>query len=174
MRVLVAGMGNVLREDDAFGVRVAERLLEEGVPPEVTVREVGTGGIHLVQELMEGYDVFVLVDTVEGEREPGEVFLLEPRVPETDDLTEAERASVLADTHYTVPAKVLTVAKALGALPDRTYLLGCQPRSVELGLEMGTEVSGAVDRALALLREVFDEIGVPGGAPAGARAGEAP
>lgn len=160
MRVLVAGMGNVLREDDGFGVRVAERLLEEGVPPAVTVREVGTGGIHLVQELMEGYDVFVLVDTVDRGGEPGDVSLLEPRVPETEELSEEDRASVLADTHYTVPAKVLVVAKALDALPARTYILGCQPRSVELGLEMGDEVTGAVDRAVARLRRVFVEIGV--------------
>lgn len=160
MRILVAGMGNVLREDDGFGVRVAERLLEEGVPPGVTVREVGTGGIHLVQELMAGYDAFVLVDTVDRGRRPGEVFLLEPEVPETGELSEAERASVLADTHYTVPSKVLVVAKALGALPGRTYILGCQPGSVELGLEMGEEVAGAVGRAVARIRDFFAEIGV--------------
>jgi len=160
MRILVAGMGNVLREDDAFGVRVAERLAEEGVPPEVTVREVGTGGIHLVQELLEGYDVFVLVDTADRGREPGEVFLLEPRVPGVEDLSEAERASVLADTHYTVPSKVLVVAKALNALPERTYILGCQPRRAELGLGMGEEVREAVGRAVERLRSFFVEIGV--------------
>lgn len=73
MRMLIAGVGNVLRRDDGFGVEVARRLatcwrqdsaaLPDGVNPHVI--EVGIGGIHLVQELMVGYDALVIVDAVE-------------------------------------------------------------------------------------------------------------
>ncbi len=71
MKILVAGMGNVLRGDDGFGIRVVEELtknfnLSEGVD----VYEAGIGGIALVQELMNGYDALIVVDAVEKARQP--------------------------------------------------------------------------------------------------------
>ena len=56
MRVLVAGMGNELRGDDGFGVAVTHLLEGRDLGAEVTVREFGIGGIHLVQELLTKYD----------------------------------------------------------------------------------------------------------------------
>jgi hypothetical protein len=45
MKVLVAGIGNVLRGDDGFGVAAARRLLEDAsLPPQVTVLEAGIAG----------------------------------------------------------------------------------------------------------------------------------
>ena len=48
-RILIAGMGNVLRRDDGFGVQVARRLEEAAdLPLNVDVIEVGIGGIAAV------------------------------------------------------------------------------------------------------------------------------
>lgn len=152
--VLVVGMGNVLRGDDGFGVRVLESLQESGVPDGVTTAEVGTGGIHLVQELMSGYRSLVVVDAVDREAEPGTVFVLRPEVPEASDLSDEERRSVLADTHYAVPAKAMLVAKSMGLLPERTYIVGCQPEGDALSLELSGAVAGAVDEACRRIREL--------------------
>lgn len=154
-RVLVVGMGNVLRGDDGFGVRVMETLEEGGVPEGVTTAEVGTGGIHLVQELMAGYDALVLVDAVDRDAAPGTVFVLRPEVPEASDLSDEERRSVLADTHYAVPAKAMLVANSLDVLPDRTYIVGCQPEGDDLSTELSGVVAGAVDEACARIRELI-------------------
>ncbi len=71
-RVLVAGIGNVLRGDDGFGPAVA-RALEESyeLPAGTHVIELGIGGVGLVHELMEGYDALVLVDAMAGDGAPG-------------------------------------------------------------------------------------------------------
>ncbi len=79
MKILVAGMGNVLRGDDGFGIRVVEELtknfnLSEGVD----VYEAGIGGIALVQELMNGYDALIDVDAVGKGAAAGTLFVLEP------------------------------------------------------------------------------------------------
>ena len=146
-RILVAGVGNVLTGDDGFGVRVVEALQECGdLPSTVRLVDVGIGGIHLVQELMDGYDALIVVDTVERDGRPGTVYLLEPRVPEIADLDEADRSGFLAETHYAVPAKALLLARALGVLPERVYIVGCQPARIELGLAL----SAAVDRAVGV------------------------
>jgi len=61
-RILVAGVGNVFLRDDAFGVEVVRLLAERPQPPGVKVRDFGISGVHLVYELLNGYDLFVLVD----------------------------------------------------------------------------------------------------------------
>ncbi len=56
LRVLVAGVGNDLRQDDGFGIAVVRRFSEDGVPEGVAVFESGIAGIRMVQELMDGYE----------------------------------------------------------------------------------------------------------------------
>ena len=64
MRVLVAGIGNIFFGDDGFGVEVANRLAGREVPDGVRVAEYGIRGVHLAYELLDGYDLLVLVDAV--------------------------------------------------------------------------------------------------------------
>lgn len=156
-RILVAGVGNVLTGDDGFGVRVADALAARtDLPENVTVVEVGIGGIHLVQELMEGYDALVIVDAVDRDDPPGRVVVLEPSVPEIADLAEGARTELLAETHYAVPAKAMTLAKALGALPDRVRIVGCQPETIDLGEGLSDVVAGSVGEAIVRVLEVVD------------------
>ena len=61
-RILVAGVGNVLRADDAYGVEVAHRLEAMELPDGVEVVETGIGGIALVQELQDGWDALIVAD----------------------------------------------------------------------------------------------------------------
>lgn len=126
-KVLIAGVGNVLRQDDGFGIEVARRLLERGgLPDGVTVVETGIGGIHLVQELMTGYDALMLVDAVERGGEPGRIYVLEADVDDIRTLPPEKKRDFLADMHYTNPDRALMLAKALDALPPRVFILGCE------------------------------------------------
>lgn len=157
-RVLVAGMGNILRRDDGFGVAVAQRLQGDDLPSNVTVVEVGTGGISLVQELMAppGYDVLVLLDAVQRDDPAGRVVVLDADVPDLDDFPDAVRRDYLADMHYAVPSRALVLAKALGVLPAQTLIVGCQPQDheeFEIGLSgpVNEAVEAAVERVKGLL-----------------------
>ena len=53
MRVLVVGVGNVLRGDDAFGIEVLRRLQTRTDLSGVEFFESGIAGISLVQQLMD-------------------------------------------------------------------------------------------------------------------------
>lgn len=143
-RVLVAGVGNVLRGDDGFGPAVIERLGE--MPDGADVIETGTGGIALLQELMRGYGGLVLVDAVERGAEPGTVFLIEPEV---------EKGVHVPDIHLANPHRVLSMAKTMGVLPDRVVIIGCQPLDVE---EMCQGLSPPVQAALASAVNKIEEI----------------
>ena len=160
-RVLISGMGNVLRRDDGFGVEVARRLVQEGerLPTEhgahVKIIEVGIGGIHLVQELMDGYDVLVVVDAMERGSPPGTVHVLEAEVDDLGAWTEDERGDFLADMHYTTPSKAMILAKALGVLPASVFIVGCQPAEVgDLGIGLSEPVARAVAVAVGEIEKL--------------------
>lgn len=157
-RVLVAGMGNLLHEDDGFGPRVVEALAAAELPRNVTLLDAGIGGIHLVQELMGGYDALILVDAVDREGTPGTIYVLEPTVPGPEAFEGEGRDGFLADTHYAVPAKALILARALGVLPERVYILGCQPVRTELGLAMSETVSRAVQEGVAGIHRLLEAV----------------
>lgn len=154
-RALVAGMGSDLHRDDGFGIEVVRRLAAAGAPEGVRVVEAGTAGIGLVQELLDGYEALVIVDAVDRGEPPGTVYLLEAEVPDLERLEPEDQQEFLADMHYTVPSKALTLARALGVLPPRAYILGCQPEEHELGMGLSAPVEGGVVEALERLRELL-------------------
>jgi hydrogenase maturation protease len=147
-RVLVAGVGNVLRRDDGFGVAVAQRLVAEGSLPEsVDVIETGTGGLSIVQQLMDGYQTLIVVDVVDRGAEPGTVFLLQPEVPEPGTLTADEARATFSNLHLAEPSRVFLLARALGVLPEQVLIVGCQPQDCE---ELSAELSAPVEAAVAV------------------------
>ena len=159
-RILVAGIGNVFLRDDAFGVEVAQRLALQPVPDGVEVVDVGIRGVHLVHQLMDGYDVLVLVDAVARGLEPGTVTLLEPETPAAD-----QPVPDALDAHGLDPVALLDQARRLGAEPGRTLLVACEPAAVDEGMGLGPAVAAAVgpavDAVLCLLDDLISEPNVP-------------
>lgn len=151
--VLVAGVGNVLQGDDAFGVEVARGLACESAPggcqAAVKIIETGIGGISLVQELMQGYDCLVLVDAVDQNRSAGELVWQRLQVADLEDWTPEAKESFLADMHYANPQRALMLAKALGVLPPEVFLMGCQAGADKFEIGMSDAVQAAVPEAIA-------------------------
>ncbi len=146
-RVLVAGVGNVLRGDDGFGPAVT-RLLSDDMPDGVEVIETGIGGIALLQELMTGCDGLILVDAVDQGEAPGTVIFMRPDVPE---------AVHVPDVHLANPDRVLSMAKTMGVLPERVIIVGCQVSSVDtLGEGLSPEVERALAIAVKKIKETVD------------------
>ncbi len=164
MRVLVAGVGNTLRSDDGFGVVVARRLEAMDLPDGVRVMETGISGMTLVQELMEGYDALIVMDTVDRDRPPGTIMLIEPDIPDADLMSHDQRHQLIADTHLATPSRVMMMAKAMGALPDRVLLVGCQPVDAEaLGMDLSPEVAAAVEVAITEVGAQLEQLCAPVG-----------
>lgn len=161
-RVLIAGVGNLLRRDDGFGVEVARLLLAS--PPcvdgaTVTIIETGIGGLHLVQELLSGYDALIIVDAVERDAEPGTLFILEPVPIDQSGWTREERRDFFADTHYAEPSHALALAAGVGALPPVVTIVGCQATTVDdLHHELSPAVARAVEPAIARIHALIGEI----------------
>lgn len=159
MRILVAGVGNVLKADDAFGVEVARRLEAMDLPDQVRVVETGIGGIALVQELQDGFDALIVADAVDRGRPPGTIMLIQPDVIDVHTLSWGERHDLLADAHLATPERVFMLSRALGVLPERLLMVGCQPVDADaLGTEMSEPVQMAVEVAVGEILRHVDEL----------------
>ena len=107
LKILIAGVGNELRQDDAFGVLLAKKLQDEaGFPDSVKVMEIGSAGIHLVQQLFDKYYALILLDVVCWGGEPGTIHFKEIDVKDIRELPAEEKNEFMADMHYINPLKL--------------------------------------------------------------------
>jgi hydrogenase maturation protease len=152
-KTLVAGIGNIFNGDDGFGSEVARRLSRRPMPDDVRVEDYGIRGVHLAYELLEGYDLVVLVDALSRGEAPGTVFLLEPEV-DLDDVPPL-------DSHQMDPRAVLSKVAELGGEVKRLLLVGCEPADVGDGIGLSPPVAAAVDDAARLVEELMAEKEIP-------------
>lgn len=155
-RILVACVGNIFRSDDGFGVEVAAHLSAEEstqpLPDDVRVVDFGIRSVHLVYELLSGYDVLVLVDTVGRQSgPPGTLYLIEPDLPPR--ALSGEVPEVVMDAHDLSPGGAMTLVPVLGGHVDRILVVGCQPETVEDGIGLSPVVQAAVAPAAAMVRD---------------------
>jgi len=153
-KILIAGIGNELRQDDAFGMELVKQLIPEELPEGVKVFEVGIGGIHLVQELHNNYDILIMVDAVEWGQSPGHIYLREVQsISDINKMPLHEKRAFLADMHYTNPMRALMLAKALGVLPPKVYILGCEAAiHDDFAIGMSSVVEEAIPQAIEKLK----------------------
>lgn len=174
-RVLVAGVGNVLRGDDGFGPAVVAALEDGGgLPAGTRLVDAGIAGVRLVQELMDGYDVLIIIDACDRGATPGDICVLEPETLDPQMMPADERRLMAGDMHQLVPARVLTLAAALRVLPARVRIVGCQPAiTEECVLELSDTVRRVVPVAAARVRAIVAELSAELRPTAAAEAGSA-
>ena len=157
--VLVAGVGNVFRGDDAFGIEVVHRLARKTLPDGVKVVDFGIRGIDLTYALLDGYRAAVLVDVLQRGGEPGTVYVVEPDWPSGED---ADPDELLITPHDLDPAKVLRLVKALGGRCERLVLVGCEPGTFgdedEGAMGLSPSVAAAVDEAVLTIETLIGEL----------------
>jgi len=153
-RVLIAGIGNIFLGDDGFGPEVARRLAAERLPGWVRVADYGISGMHLAYDLAEGYETAILVDAAPRGGEPGTVTVLDVAAEHRQEPAAAGPLGVsrLFDAHGMQPDVVLGVLDMLGAGAEaRILVVGCEPASVDYGMELSEPVARAVDEAVGVV-----------------------
>jgi hydrogenase maturation protease len=167
MTILVAGLGNVFCSDDAFGVSVVEELARRSLPTGVEVRDFGIRGIHLAYQLLEPYDLVVLIDAVERGGPPGTLYLIEAE-PGAEPGPE-----VSMDAHDLGPDAVLSLVPRLGGTVGRVVVVGCEPAGIDAGIGLSPSVQDAVGTAVQLVIDlVTGKVAVPADGPVGVTEGK--
>jgi hydrogenase maturation protease len=160
-RTVVAGVGNVFLRDDAFGVEVVRLLAGRPLPEHTEVHDVGIRGLHLAYELLDGCDLFILVDAAPRGEQPGTVTVLDVDVdapgPGSDPVgTTADPAAVpVMDAHGLAPDEVFGLLDSLGGRPGRSLVVACEPADVSPGMGLSDPVRAALPHAVEAVEAIL-------------------
>jgi hydrogenase 3 maturation protease len=144
--VLVLGIGNRMRGDDAVGSVVAERLVKEGRVPALDCGEMPDNYVGKVWEL--GPEELIFVDASNFGGAPGEI-----RVFEEADLMKLECAPL--STHQVPLPMLVGLIRMKEGVARKVRLVGIQPARIEYFQErMSPEVQQAVPKLVALLEKL--------------------
>ncbi len=150
MRLIVIGIGQTMRGDDAAGVE-AVRHWQQSYPATAARRGVNVEfselpGLGLL-DLVEGFDAALLVDAVQTSRSPGTIYRMSP-----DDL--ASFGSDAKSAHGWGVAETLALDRQLNPSHHgpRIRLVGIEAAQ----LDLGRSLSPAVDKALSSAADAIE------------------
>lgn len=139
-RIVVAGLGNVLRRDDGVGVHAVRRmggLLHRGVMP----IEVGTAVIESLRQL-ERADRILAIHSMKTGRVPGTIFKCQA----------ANTQPVLGKS-----GRDVSLAAAIPLMrkkPLEILFLCVEPKLTEFGLQLSPEVNQSLDDLVELATQI--------------------
>ena len=171
-RVLVAGAGNIFLSDDGFGVEVARRLAGSPVPDGVEIADVGIRGVHLAYQLLDGYDVLILVDALQRGGEPGTVYVIEPDLGAAAPADGDGPARAPVDAHGMTPDAVFAMLKSLGGTVGKALVVGCEPADLGEGIGLSPVVAAAVQPAAETVLDLLAQTAAPARGPGQPSEGE--
>ncbi len=152
-KLLILGVGNRLRQDDAAGPFVIDRLKEKELPSHVTLLEDKGEPANL----MNGWktcETLILVDSVLSGEPIGTIHradLSNDPLPNTFGQT---------SSHAIGLAEAVELGRAMGNLPARVLFYGIEGRRFEIGQAISPEVEQALDPLAEKILKTINDITV--------------
>lgn len=153
-RTLVLGLGNLLLTDEGFGIHAIRRLQELYVlPADVDVVDGGTLGLGLLP-LLEAADRILVLDAIDVRKPPGSMARI--------GWDEAPRALQLKiSPHQETLSDALALLEFRSGRPAEFEIVGAQPESLEMGLELSESVECSLDAAVDEVAGILRRWGHP-------------
>ena len=153
MRTVIIGIGSLLRGDDAIGIRVAEAIEREALPPDVKVVTTTAAGLALL-DLLTGYDRALIIDAIQTRQgKPGDVYRLG-----LDDLPAPLHSFTVHDVSV---GSALDIGRKMGLqLPGETVVFAVEVADVTPLRESCTpQVEKAISKAVSLVLKELQSAG---------------
>jgi hydrogenase maturation protease len=148
-RIVVVGLGNLMRTDDAVGMLAAERLKQDFQLPEgVTVVEGGTLGLDLLYPLT-GVTHLLALDAIDAGEAPGTVLRF--------------AGDGIANLPTSKSVHLLGFSDLIGAMrltdeaPQEIVVLGVQPHTIAWGTQLTPTVEFALSKLIDAAHEQIYE-----------------
>jgi hydrogenase maturation protease len=153
-RILIAGIGNILLEDDGFGPQAIARLeAEYEFGAEVELLDLGTPTLDFVDYLV-GRDVVIILDALSCGGELGEILTY------NQEQLRGRLPGMRLSAHQPCLHETLDTAETAGIELKEILLVGVVGHSFDVGTQLGPYVSGAMPEALQLVVEILARHGV--------------
>jgi len=147
-KIIVIGVGNPYRRDDAAGLIVARHLREQSLRS-CEVHELVGEGTSLM-ELWRGAQRVVVIDAVQSGAAPGTIHRLQANLHPFP-------AFVLRDsTHAFGLIEAIELSRALNQLPSSLVIYGIEGENFEAGTGLSKTVLDGVNHLVRDLRQELD------------------
>ena len=137
------GVGNLLLKDEGVGIHVSRALENEELPPNVSLMDGGTGGLHLIAWIQD-YDRIIMVDATLDDNPPGTIRLIRPRY--------ATDCPPLMSAHEIGLRDMIEAMILTGKLPDIQLIVISAADISDVGMELTPVVEAAVPKVVELIR----------------------
>lgn len=144
LRILVAGLGNLLLQDDGVGVH-AVRELARHRRSGVVVAEVGTALFDALH-LLEWADKVLAIDAMQAGNPPGTIYLLAG--------DSVEQRGSLTSLHELGLHSAFTLIRRVRN--PETMIIGIEPEIIDYGLQLTPSVQAGLPAVVQQAREVVN------------------
>jgi hydrogenase maturation protease len=143
-QITVLGTGNILMQDEGFGVAVVEELGNRYLFPNfVKVLDGGTLGMELLPFLTES-DHLIIIDAVKGGKPPGTLYEF---TGDEVKLYFGQKISV----HELGVRDILTSLEIMGIHIKELKLIGIEPETIDVGISLTEVVRQGVDKVVLMV-----------------------
>ena len=143
--ILIIGVGNAYRGDDAVGLRIAQDIKKKS-PDHVNVIEQSGEGISLMDSWKDA-DTVILIDAVHSGAQPGTIHRFDVHTQTIP--TKFFHYS----THAFGIAEAIELARALKQLPQNLIVYGIEGKCFEAGIRLSREVEKAVEEVMMRVKQ---------------------
>ena len=144
MKILILGVGNLLLKDEGVGIHVIRELENESLPPNVSLMDGGTGGLHLISWLQE-YERIIMIDATLDYNPPGTIRLIQPRY--------ASDFPHLMSAHEIGLRDMIEAMSLMGNLPEIRLIVISAKDIDEVGTELSPEIQAVIPEIVQLVKE---------------------
>jgi hydrogenase maturation protease len=149
--ILVIGLGEKYRRDDAAGLYVASQIKALGYAG-VDVA-IGVAESASLMEKWSGRDIVFVIDAVKSSAEPGFIFRFDAVIEELP--TELAKPE---SSHGLGLQDAIKLSKALGELPNSLIVYGIGGGDFEMGEGLSAKVKKAALQVVELIKTEIEEI----------------
>ncbi len=142
--ILVIGIGNIYRSDDALGLTIAQYLRKQA--PKHTIILEGNGDGTVLTEYWKNTHAVILIDAVRSGAKPGTLYRFD---------VQAQPIPKFANfsTHSFGIAEAIELARALNQLPRHCIVYGIEGKHFGVGIGLSSEVREAIQEVVTQIKQ---------------------
>lgn len=150
----IVGIGNLLLEDEGFGVHAVQYLENNYTFPDcVEIQDAGTAGIYM-SPFLEECDPVIVIDVVDIEGEPGSFHHF------TLSDVKSGKFSTRLSPHQLGLLEILEVCKLRDAAPEQMEFFTIIPYALGETIELSDVAAGKMKEVVQMILDRLDELGI--------------
>ena len=150
MKILILGVGNLLKGDDGVGLHIADLLRKEELGDTIHIKD-GVSGIDILGEIA-GYEKVIIIDAIKTGGQPGNICTFS-----LDEFKKQEPEQSFSSHNLNLPLLIQLGEKIYpGKIPGDIMVIAIEADDISTLSETCTpEVEKAIPKVIAMIKKLL-------------------